>query len=133
MYFYTVNSPIIYFDGECNLCNKSVNSIIKKDKKHLFYFAFLSDPNNAQKIPKSYLSIDSIILEYDNNFYTKSDAIIEICKLLGGIYKIMAIGYLIPRIIRDKIYDFVARNRYKWFGKSESCLTPTPNLRKRFL
>jgi len=128
--------PLLLFDGICNLCNTSINYIIKRDKRQLFKFASLQSDAAKQVLlqfnEKKY-SIDSIILIYNNSIYYKSSAILKLLSIMGGIYSVSAIGYIIPKKLRDKLYDYIAKNRYKWFGKRESCMLPTTDLEQRFI
>lgn len=131
------HKKIILFDGVCNLCNSFVNKIIKKDKKNIFVFASL-DSEIGKEIT-DYLNIDttkieSIILYEPNISYElKSTAALQIVKEFGGFWWFTQIGYLLPQTIRDGIYDIVAKNRYKWFGKKDSCMIPTQELKAKFL
>jgi len=128
--------PLLLFDGICNLCNTSINYIIKRDKRQLFKFASLQSDAAKQVLlqfnEKKY-SIDSIILICNNSIYYKSSAILKLLSIMGGIYSVSAIGYIIPKKLRDKLYDYIATNRYKWFGKRESCMLPTTDLEQRFI
>lgn len=128
---------IILFDGVCNLCNRAVQFVIKRDKKDMFRFAPLQSEIGAQLIEQRGIDIsriDSIILiEPSIAFYVKSDAALEIGKSFGGIWKLLGIFDWIPRVFRDGIYDLVARNRYRWFGRKDACMVPTPELKQKFL
>lgn len=128
---------IILFDGVCNLCNSSVQFVIKRDNKDLFRYAALQSEVGQQLVAERHIDtrqVDSIILiERGVAYYTKSDAALEIAKDLGGLWKMSAIFTWVPRSIRNAVYDFVARNRYKWFGKKEACMVPTPELKAKFL
>ncbi|MCA0959533.1 thiol-disulfide oxidoreductase DCC family protein [Muricauda ruestringensis] len=128
---------IILFDGVCNLCNNSVQFVIKRDKNDVFRYAALQSDVGQQLLKQRHIdtiAVDSIILiEPGVAYYTKSDAALEIAQDLGGLWKLSAIFSWIPATIRNRIYDFVAKNRYKWFGKQESCMIPTPELRAKFL
>ncbi len=125
------------FDGVCNLCNNSVQFVIKRDKNDVFRYAALQSDVGQQLLKQRHIdttAVDSIILiEPGVAYYTKSDAALEIAQDLGGLWKLSAIFSWIPATIRNRIYDFVAKNRYKWFGKQESCMIPTPELRAKFL
>ena len=115
---------IVFFDGVCNLCNGSVNFLIKQDKKGVLKFASLQSDYAKKMIPKDVLNrenLDTIIFYNDGKFYDRSSAVLKICKALGGKYYVFLVGYLIPRFIRDGLYRFIANNRYKWFGKKEQC------------
>lgn len=127
---------IILFDGVCNFCNTSVNTIIKFDKKKYFRFApiqsdigkFLMDTYKLDPV-----KFDSVILCDDNKAYVFSSAILNIARKLGGIYSLGYAFVLIPKFIRDPLYKWIAKNRYKWWGKKDSCMIPTPELKSRFL
>ena len=131
------NKQLILFDGVCNLCNNFVNKIIEKDKKNLFVFASLDSEIGQEitsKLQIDTAKIESIILYNPGISYKlKSSAALEIMKEFGGFWKVTQIGYILPKAIRDYIYDIVAKNRYKWFGKKESCMIPTPELKAKFL
>ena len=131
-----LNHPVILFDGVCNLCNSSVQFIIKHDKKSIFRFASLQSEFGKRIIEKFDLAnknIDSVMLLENNAIELKSTAALQIAKQLGGIYSALYVFIIIPRFMRDSIYDFVARNRYRWFGKQESCMIPKPELKKLFI
>jgi len=126
---------IILFDGMCNFCNASVNKIIKYDKKNVFKFAAIqSDAGKKLLIELSIdiLKIDSILLIENNTLFTKSTAVLKIAKQLSGLYKLCYAFIIIPTFMRDVVYDLIARNRYKWFGKKESCMIPSIEVREKF-
>ncbi|WP_407407354.1 thiol-disulfide oxidoreductase DCC family protein [Peribacillus sp.] len=129
-------NPVILFDGECNFCDSSVQFIIKRDPKGLFRFASLQSPT-GQELQKKYQvpgNIDSIVLLENGKAYYKSTAALRICSHLKGAWKLFYGLVIVPRFIRNTAYDFIAKNRYKWFGKKEeSCMLPSPSIRKRFL
>jgi predicted DCC family thiol-disulfide oxidoreductase YuxK len=131
------DKKIILFDGVCNLCNRAVQFVIKRDKNDVFRFAPLQSEIGARLVKERNIdisSIDSIILiEPSIAFYVKSDAALEIGKSFGGGYKLLGIFDWIPRLMRDGIYDLIARNRYRWFGKKDACMVPTPELKQKFL
>jgi len=130
------NKSIILFDGVCNLCNSSVNFIIKHDKKKHFLFASLqSDATKEILLHHSLNKIifDSIILIEDTIIYEKSTAVLRIAKKLNNGFQLLYVFILIPKILRDKIYDYIAKNRYKWYGKKDTCMLPTKDLKSRFL
>ncbi len=131
------DKKIILFDGVCNLCNRAVQFVIKRDKNDVFRFAPLQSEIGAQLIKERSIDItriDSIILiEPSIAFYVKSDAALEIGRSLGGIWKLLGIFDWIPRVFRDGIYDLIARNRYRWFGRKDTCMVPTPELKQKFL
>ncbi|WP_047153429.1 thiol-disulfide oxidoreductase DCC family protein [Aneurinibacillus tyrosinisolvens] len=126
---------IILFDGICNFCNQSVQFIIKKDPKGYYKFASLQS-DIGQKLLEKYKiphDIDSIILIDNEEYYVKSSAALHICRNLEGIWKLFYLLVIIPRPIRDFFYEIIAKNRYKWFGKRESCMLPAPGIKERFL
>lgn len=131
------NKKIILFDGVCNLCNYSVQYVIKHDKQDVFRFVSLQS-ELGQKIINhigiGQMHIDSIILyEPGIAYYYKSSAALQIAKNLSGIATYSTIFRIIPTAIRNIVYDYVAKNRYKWYGKQESCMIPTPELKSKFL
>ncbi|MCT2536897.1 thiol-disulfide oxidoreductase DCC family protein [Aquibacillus koreensis] len=128
-------NKIILFDGECNFCDRSVQFIIKRDRTATFKFASLQSDigeklREKYQIPKH---LDSIILIDESNWYSKSTAALKICKNLNGLWKVLYPLLIVPKPLRDIFYNVIARNRYKWFGKKESCELPSPDIRKRFL
>ena len=130
------NPKIILFDGVCNLCDSTIQKIIELDKKNIFKFASLQSEFGQDFLKKHQLNeeeFQSMILIDGENFYTKSDAALRIGKELGGIYSIAGFFLVVPKFIRNSVYDFIAKNRYKWFGKKESCWIPTPELQEKFI
>ncbi len=131
-----MKSKIILFDGVCNLCNGAINFIIKRNSKANLKFASLQSDTGKQLL-KEYnidpLKTDSIVLIDSNKAFLKSDAALRIAKDLDDAYPLLYSFIIIPAFIRNSIYDLIARNRYKWFGKKESCMIPTPDLKSRFL
>ena len=131
------NKKIILFDGVCNLCEQSVQFIIKRDKNDVFRFVALQSQLGQEivnKIGIDTTKIDSIILyEPRVAYYYKAKAALKIAKDLGGFYSILSLLNFLPTFIKDSVYDFIARNRYKWFGKKESCMIPTTELKAKFL
>ncbi|HMB62701.1 MAG TPA: DUF393 domain-containing protein [Eudoraea sp.] len=134
---YPENKKIILFDGVCNLCNRSVQYIIKRDKKDVFRFAPLQSEIgekliNERKIDPS--KVDSIVLIEPNiAYYIKSSAALKIGSSFGGGYHLLVIFQWVPRVIRDWIYDLIASRRYRWFGKREACMVPSSGIKARFL
>ena len=130
-----LNNTII-FDGVCNLCNASVIFIIKRDKNSIFKFLPIQS-KRAHEIRKSikinFENIDTVILIRDNNIFYQSDAALEIAGSLDYPWKIFYLFKFIPKFIRDGIYRIIARNRYQWFGKKESCMIPTADIQSKFL
>lgn len=127
---------IILFDGVCNLCNNTLNFIIRHDKKNLFKFAALQS-NIADELLHPFSmeenKLDSIVLLENGRKYTQSSAALRIAKNLSGAYPLLYIFMIIPKFIRDWVYAVISKNRYKWFGKKESCMIPTPELKDKFL
>lgn len=126
---------IILFDGVCNFCSQSVQFIIKRDPTHVFHFASLQS-DVGRKLIKEYglvENINSVVYITGGKAYEKSDAALQICRSLSGLWKIFYIFYIVPKPIRNIVYDYVAKNRYKWFGKTDSCMIPSPDIKSRFL
>ncbi|WP_066304966.1 thiol-disulfide oxidoreductase DCC family protein [Bacillus sp. FJAT-29814] len=126
---------IILFDGVCNLCNSSVQFILKRDRKGQFGFASLQGEVGQKLIHKFGLNpdINSFVLIENEKVYLESTAALKVCKGLTGAWKLFAAFLIIPRPIRDVVYRMIANNRYKWFGKKESCMLPLPEWKNRFL
>jgi predicted DCC family thiol-disulfide oxidoreductase YuxK len=132
-----VDKKIVLFDGVCNFCNASVRFIVKRDKKDLYRFASLqSDLGKKMTIERGIDSskVDSIILiEPGHAYYIKSTAALEICKDLNGLYPALSLFLFIPESFRNLVYDYIAKNRYQWFGKTETCPMPSKEEQSRFL
>ena len=131
------NKQLILFDGVCNLCNSSVQYVIKRDKKDRFRYAALQSEIGQDIIEKFHIDTsktDSIIL-YSNEkgISYKSTAALKIASNLGFPTNILSVFLIIPAIIRNVVYDFIAKNRYKWYGKKDHCMIPTPELKSKFL
>lgn len=127
--------PVIFFDGVCNLCNQSVQFVIKRDKAARFRYASLQS-NTGQEILKKYNlpqdNFNSFILYDQGKLYTRSDAALRVLSQLKG-WKWAGAFRVVPGFIRNAVYNLIARNRYKWFGKKDECMIPTPELKSRFL
>jgi predicted DCC family thiol-disulfide oxidoreductase YuxK len=127
---------IIVFDGKCNLCNKWVQFVIKYDRDKKLKFCALQS-KTGQKISAQFLKdvteLKTVIFIDGTSLYIKSTAALYILKHLSGIWSFFFILVSIPRPIRDFIYDFIAKNRYKWFGKSEHCMVPKKEVLDRFI
>lgn len=130
-------TKIILFDGVCNLCNGAVQFVIKRDQKDLFRFAALQSEIGQQLVKERGIdteTIDSIILIEPNvAYYTKSTAALKIAEDLNGLWSLLSIFLWVPEGIRNIVYDFIAKNRYKWYGKKQECMIPTPDLKNKFL
>jgi predicted DCC family thiol-disulfide oxidoreductase YuxK len=130
------DKPLILFDGVCNLCNGSVQFVIKHDKESKFLFTSLQSDKGQEILKHLGLktdNFDSFILLDKGEIYTKSSGVLKEAAILGGWFKIFTIFYLVPTFIRDLFYSFVAKNRYRFFGKKDACMIPTPELKARFL
>ena len=130
------NHKIILFDGICNLCNSSVNFVIKHDPKNLFKFAALQSEVGQHLVLKYGIDTsqtDSIILIDTGKAYVKSAAVLRIAKYLNHGYPLLYGCIILPVFFRNWVYDYIAKNRYKWYGKKDSCMIPTPELKNKFL
>jgi predicted DCC family thiol-disulfide oxidoreductase YuxK len=131
------HKKLILFDGVCNLCNSSVQYVIKRDKKEHFLFTALQSETGKQILNQYKIDttkIDSILLYTpEKGIDYKSTAALKIAVSLSFPENLMAIFFIVPTFIRNWVYDFIAKNRYKWYGKKESCMIPTPELKSRFL
>ena len=129
-------NSLILFDGVCNFCNYWVTFAIKRDRKNKLKFTPLQGETAKQLLPQFHIdpsSLSSVIFIDNGKVYTQSSAAIQICKHLDGGWKLFYGLIIIPKFFRDFLYNIIARNRYKWFGKKESCTIPTPELKERFL
>ena len=131
------NKKIILFDGVCNLCNSAVQYVIEHDKNDVFMFAALQSDIGEKLMKERGIEasqIDSIILiEQGVAYYTKSTAALKIARSFGGIWQLAGVFQWIPEKIRDWVYDYIANNRYKWYGKKEACMVPSSKIMARFL
>lgn len=132
------NKKIILFDGVCNLCNNSINFIIKRDKKDIFRFASLQSEIGQQLALERGIDVEEamdsmILIEPGVAYYQRSTAALEIARDLGGGFSLISNFSFVPEPFRDGIYNIIARNRYHWFGKQDSCMIPTPELKAKFL
>ena len=130
------NDPILLFDGVCNLCSSSVQFVLKHNKKGNVRFASLQSDFAKQQLeafdlPSDYLQ--SLVLLENGNVFVKSDAALMLSKHLNGIWRIGSIFLIVPHFARNAVYDFIAKYRYNWFGKSETCWIPKPEWKARFL
>ena len=132
----TDGHAVVLFDGVCNLCNASINFVIDHDPEGYFKFASLqSDEADdlLQRCPQEAGALESIVLIEDGNCYDRSTAALRIARRLTGAWTLLYGFLAVPRPIRDLVYDWIARNRYHWFGKRDSCRVPTPELQDRFI
>ena len=129
-------NSIILFDGICNLCNSSVKFVIKRDKKKQFIFASLqSDAAENILLHHKYkkIGLNSIIFIHQDKLYEKSSAVLNILSALGIPWRLLAIFKILPLYWRDSLYDYIAKNRYKWFGKKDKCIMMLPMHKNRFI
>ena len=131
------NKKIILFDGVCNLCDSLLQFVIRHDKKDVFRFVALQSTLGQEIVNHIGIqnkNIDSVILYVPGvAYYYKSSAALEIARELGGFFHLGTIFKIIPTVLRNHIYDYVAKNRYSWYGKKASCMIPTPELKSKFL
>ena len=129
------NHPTILFDGVCNYCNRMVNFVIRHDKKDRFRFAALQSSTgsyirNSKNVPDS---TDSFIYIENDKVYIYSTAALRVMMRMGWPWKAAAILFIVPAFIRDSVYKWFAKNRYVWFGKKETCMVPSPEIKNKFL
>ncbi|GAB3365629.1 thiol-disulfide oxidoreductase DCC family protein [Arachidicoccus ginsenosidivorans] len=139
---------LLLFDGVCNLCDRSVQFIIRHDPKAIFKFAALQSDyaqnilpqllqqtinKNVQPELTSKNNLFSIIFIQHRKIYLRSTAILKVMQHLGFPWNLLTVSYILPRGIRDRLYDYIASHRYKWYGKKDSCMVPTPELKQRFM
>lgn len=131
-----MQDPVIFFDGVCNLCNASINYVIDHDPKGYFKLCAIQSEKGEDFLKNYNLTpkeVKTVILFENNRLYTRSVAALKIAKRLKGPVKLTWIFILVPRFLRDPVYNYIARNRYRWFGKREQCRVPTPEIRNRFI
>ena len=129
-------NPIILFDGICNLCNGAVQFIIKHDPEKKFLFTSLQSEAGQQLLKQYHLpseNFDSFLLLQDDTIFYKSSAALKVARQIKSVWKALYIFMIVPKFIRDAVYSWIAANRYKWFGKKDNCMMPTPELQARFL
>ena len=125
---------IVFFDGVCNLCQGSVRYLIKHDKKGVLKFASLQGNYAKDFVNETEIQSMQSILFFDGKmFYKKSTAVLKLSRLLGGWHQLLLLGYILPRFFRDWLYNIVAKNRYRWFGKKDQCMLPSKGFENRFL
>ncbi len=131
------DKKVILFDGVCNLCDNTVQFIIKHDKKDIFRFVPIQSELGGEII--SYLGIDTsktdsiLLYEPGYAYYYKAEAALKIAKELGGAVSLLSIFSALPNWLTNAVYDYIARNRYRWYGKKSECMVPTPEMRAKFL
>ncbi|MEO5683696.1 MAG: thiol-disulfide oxidoreductase DCC family protein [Chitinophagaceae bacterium] len=131
-----VDKKIVLFDGVCNLCNSSVQFILKRDKKDQFLFGSLQGKTGQAYLRQFNLPADtfnSFMLVEEGKLYSRSAGALRMLKHLGGAWSMLYAFIIVPSFIRDGVYNWISRNRYKWFGKEESCWLPSPAFKAKFL
>jgi predicted DCC family thiol-disulfide oxidoreductase YuxK len=129
-------NPIVLFDGVCHLCSSSVSFIIRRDRRGRFKFAPLQSPAGQELLRQHRLSpdgLDTFVLLEAGKAYTRSTAALRVAKQLCGLWPLAYLLIGVPKWMRDAVYNVVAKNRYKWFGKREACMMPTAEVKERFL
>jgi predicted DCC family thiol-disulfide oxidoreductase YuxK len=128
--------PVVLFDGVCNLCNGSVRFVVRHDRRGRFRFASLQSEAGQALLRRHGLDpadLFSVVLVDGGRVTTRSDAALDVARGLGGAWRAAGLLRAVPRPVRDRVYDWVARNRYRWFGRRDACMLPSPELRARFL
>lgn len=131
-----IGQPVIFFDGVCNLCNASVQFVIAHDKKDQFKFTALQGDYAKEVLSKFNADpqkLNTILLLQEGKLYTKSSAALRVAGKLNGLIPLIYVFLLVPKFIRDWFYDIIAKNRYQWWGRQESCWVPTPELKSKFI
>lgn len=131
-----LKGPVVLFDGVCNLCNDSVKFIIKRDPKCIFKFSPLQSEfglNTLKDMGLASNSLETFILIESGKYYIRSEAALRVVRRLSGLWPLVFGFIIVPRPLRDWVYRYIARNRYKWFGKRDECMVPSPEDRERFV
>lgn len=124
----------MFFDGVCNLCNGTVDFFIRRDKKRALRYAPLQGEAAKQLLPPDMLEdLPSMVLIDKSGRFQRSTAVLKAASKLGGLWPAVQVFLIVPRPIRDAVYNWIAKNRYRWFGKKDSCRLPTPEERAMFL
>ena len=129
-------NDLILFDGVCNLCSASVQFVIRHDSAAKFRFAAIQSEIGREIFQRRGLdpaNLHTFVFITDGRIFLRSDAAIEVVARFGGAWKLLRVFSLVPRSVRDAIYSFIAQNRYRWFGRHEVCMIPTPEIKERFL
>ena len=135
------SEPVLLYDGQCGFCNKSVQYILRHDKQNTMFFAALQSEYGKSILTRhpELKGIDSLVFveplgfAYLEQVFVRSDAALHVAAYLGGPWRLALAAYIIPRTVRDYLYDQFAKRRYRWFGKFDACLLPAPEVRARFL
>lgn len=131
-----VDPAVLLIDGQCYLCNRITQFVVKRDNAKAFRFATLQSPIGQRLLREGQLSlvdINTFVMVQGDAYYTKSDAALHVLSKLGGWWRTLYVFILVPRGLRDVVYNIVAQNRFRWFGTPGACLMPTPDVRSRFL
>lgn len=127
---------ILLFDGVCNLCNGAVQFVIDRDKNNQFLFASLQSEEGKKILQEKGLSAGkmySFILVENGKIFDRSTAVLRVAKRLKGLWSLLYAFIIVPKFIRDRVYNFISKNRYRWFGRKDECMVPTPELKAKFL
>ena len=129
------SESVVFFDGLCNLCNSAVQFVIERDHKNIFHFASLQSDFaklELQNFEVDIAQMNSFILLENGKLYQQSTAALRVAKKLNGLWPLLYAFIIVPPFIRNGVYNYIAKNRYKWFGKKESCWVPTQELKSKF-
>ncbi|MBM4279706.1 MAG: DUF393 domain-containing protein [Deltaproteobacteria bacterium] len=132
----TDTPPTLFFDGVCNFCAASVGFVLEREREPTLRFASLQSAYAAGALPPLGVDparLDSLVLVENGRAYVRSDAALRAACHLRAPWSLMGVGLLVPRVLRDAVYDVVARRRYAWFGRKDECMIPSPALRARFV
>ncbi|MBC7949730.1 MAG: thiol-disulfide oxidoreductase DCC family protein [Chitinophagaceae bacterium] len=130
------DNPVILFDGVCNLCNRIVQFVIRRDKSNHFRFASLQGKSGQEYLKRFQLpsnDLNSFILVERDKVFKRSTAALRVARRLNGMWPLLYGFIIVPPFIRDAVYDYIAKNRYRWYGRREECMVPGESLRERFL
>lgn len=128
------SKQVVYFDGVCNLCNAFVDWLMRRDHKRKLYFSSLQSETARTRLPVGMAdSLSSVVFESGGKVYRRSEAALRVMAALGGVHSLWLGFLIVPGFIRDPIYGFIARNRYRWFGQRDTCRLPSPEEKSRFL
>ena len=128
--------PIILFDGICNFCNSTVNFVIKRNKRTVIRFTTLQSGIGQKLLQEHHIPVEvmqSFVFIENGIAYSRSTAALKVCRYLNGLWPLCYGLIIVPKFIRDGIYNWIAKNRYKWFGVRQECMIPTPDVQDRFL
>lgn len=127
---------LLLIDGHCNLCHSITKFVVKRDRARRFRFASLQSKAGQYLLAEGGLPLDNLdtfVMVQDGRFYTKSEAALRVCREFGGLWPLLYGSIVVPKFIRNAVYDLIANHRYRWFGRTEACLLPTAELRSRFI